>query len=215
VPNHVTNILTLDGPLPAVKAIFQAIAPGSTAQELETPASNEPAKPGDPIFKPATAANLAKRREGRYEIDFQKIVPMPGHIYQGDLGEEERKKYGKNNWYDWSYTNWGTKWNAYDMDKIDDYSMQFSTAWSMPDPVIKALSRLFPEIVVKIKWADEDIGCNCGEIHYRRGKPILTSIPDDQSKEAYELSFELHPDAAEYYKYDENKGTYIYNEETE
>jgi len=28
-------------------------------------------------------------------IDFEKIVPMPAHIYRGSLGPEEEKKYGK------------------------------------------------------------------------------------------------------------------------
>ena len=36
-------------------------------------------------------------------IDFNKIVPMPEHIYRGDLGSEEIEKYGAENcWYDWS-----------------------------------------------------------------------------------------------------------------
>ena len=30
-------------------------------------------------------------------IDFNKIIPMPNNIYRGDLGIEERKKYGNNN----------------------------------------------------------------------------------------------------------------------
>ena len=46
------------------------------------------------------------------ELDFDKIIPMPKDIYRGELGEKEKKKYGKKNWYDWSIDNWGTKWNA-------------------------------------------------------------------------------------------------------
>lgn len=40
-------------------------------------------------------------------VDFNKIIPMPDNIYRGNLGSEEFKKYGENNWYDWSIKNWG------------------------------------------------------------------------------------------------------------
>lgn len=42
-------------------------------------------------------------------IDFNKVIPMPDSVYQGDLGAREMKLYGKNNWYDWSIANWDTK----------------------------------------------------------------------------------------------------------
>ena len=46
-------------------------------------------------------------------VDFNKIIPMPDHIFKGLLGTEEKKIYGKNNWYDWSI-GWGADhavWN--------------------------------------------------------------------------------------------------------
>jgi hypothetical protein len=98
-------------------------------------------------------------------IDFNKIVPMPGHIFQGNLGPEERAKYGTNNWYDWSVANWGTKWNAYysNLDSANN-TMEFDTAWSCPLPVLDALAKLCYEYGVSFegKWADEDRGFNAG-----------------------------------------------------
>ena len=192
MPNHVTNILNLEGSLEEVKKVFMAIAPGPSG-EIQDPA--KPYKSGDPIFKPASAANLAKRREGRYEIDFNKIVPQRSPNYSRD----------------WSIINWGTKWNAYDIEKIDDYTISFNTAWSFPEPVIKALSKMFPKIGVNIKWADEDTGSNCGEIQYKNGIEVFSNVPDDQSKEAYELSFEING-GEENYRYDNKKGKYVWVE---
>jgi uncharacterized surface anchored protein len=54
--------------------------------------------------------------EGRRSLDFNKIIPMPDSVYQGNLGEKERRLYGENNWYDWAVKNWGTKWNSYNYD---------------------------------------------------------------------------------------------------
>lgn len=98
-------------------------------------------------------------------IDFEKIVPMPDNIFRGNLGHEEYAKYGKNNWYDWSLHNWGTKWNAYNscLDK-DINEIEFDTAWSCPLAVLNKLAELCYKHDVSFtgKWADEDAGCNVG-----------------------------------------------------
>jgi len=46
---------------------------------------------------------------GLGSIDFNKVIPMPAHIFRGNLGMAEREKYGKDNWYDWSVAHWGTQ----------------------------------------------------------------------------------------------------------
>lgn len=43
------------------------------------------------------------------------MVPQPENIFLGDAGEEERKECetkGIPHWYDWNYSNWGTKWDV-------------------------------------------------------------------------------------------------------
>lgn len=46
------------------------------------------------------------------------------------------KKYGYKDWYDWSYPNWGTKWNAYNVNYIthadDKLVIEIDTAWDTP-----------------------------------------------------------------------------------
>ena len=100
----------------------------------------------------------------------------------GKTAWQNIQKYGAPTWYEWSITNWGTKWNAYGYQEGTDYSacdeLTFQTAWSAPHPILRKLSEMFPEIVFKHRWADEDIGMNCGERCYLGGEIIDEFIPE-------------------------------------
>ena len=60
---------------------------------------------------------------------------------------------GKNDdrWYHWNIQNWGTKWDitadSVDMESYDSEQLEieFSTAWSPPEPICKRLREMFPE----------------------------------------------------------------------
>lgn len=119
-------------------------------------------------------------------FDFNCIIPMPDTIYRGDLGEEEKKKYGEDNWYNWSIKNWGTKWNASDacVDE-ENKTFVFDTAWSAPEKIIEAFARILPDICFVWTWADEDRGSNTGKIICNNGE-ISGGYTPNNTKEAYE-----------------------------
>ena len=198
MPNHVTNRLSLSGDAEQIKNLI---------------------------------ATIKNDEIGFGSVDFNKIIPMPDHIFRGDLGTKEREQYGKNNWYDWSYDNWGTKWNAYhalgqtsddvlpyksaeDYQKAYGNILEFQTAWSNVHRVIEKLSEKFPDIQISYAWADEDTGTNVGKTVYENGKELDIDIPPDQSKEAYEMAFEILGDEPEdlCLRYDEDIGNYVYDE---
>ena len=108
------------------------------------------------------------------EMDFEKIIPMPDYIFRGDLGQKEREKYGKNNWYDWSVENWDTKWNAWDSYSTNRHIV-FCTAWSAPTKVIRQLSEMYPKVRFVHSWADEDLGYNLGSVTYKNGVVVKDS----------------------------------------
>ena len=61
--------------------------------------------------------------------------------------------FGANNWYDWSYDNWGTKWDVSEvwLDDTDDYlKYDFDTAWCPPEGIYAFLVDKFPD--VSISW---------------------------------------------------------------
>lgn len=107
---------------------------------------------------------------------FEKIIPMPENIYRGNLGEEERRKYGENNWYDWSHKNWGTKWDARETRTYRN-TVEFNTAWSCPLPVLRELGKKVGGILVF--YADEDIGSNLGGFIVRANGSIR-ELDNDQ-----------------------------------
>lgn len=118
-------------------------------------------------------SGLTTVTNGERFFDFNKIIKTPDYIYQGNLGEKEREKYGKNNWYDWNREHWGTKWNAYDQRIIKGKSYVefiFSTAWTMPYLIYEKLRDLGLDF--EVKYADEDLGHHCGTFKYINGETI-------------------------------------------
>lgn len=114
-------------------------------------------------------------------------------------------------WYEAQVDSWGTKWNAYGQNIANDY-ISFQTAWSIPMPVLMELSRKYPAITFDIKYADEDLGSNCGMFQLLNGVIANQNIADYASnssgerKEWIKFAFNLlHPnDNPLDYGYDEN-----------
>jgi hypothetical protein len=104
---------------------------------------------------------------------------------------DNEKLYGHRDWYGWSRDNWGTKWNAYSQELREDGVIKFETAWSTPEPVICALSRMFPDAQFDVRYADEDFGHNVGEYTYVDGEIVEESQPEGGSDEAYELAADI------------------------
>ena len=76
-------------------------------------------------------------------------------------------RFGYNDWYDWCVKNWGTKWNAKETFVVDDHTVDFETAWSMPDPVFVELAKYTD---IRVIYADENLGFNCGVVDYKYNK---------------------------------------------
>lgn len=80
-------------------------------------------------------------------------------------------EYGHDTWYDWSCDNWGTKWNACHTYYVDEFNIEFDTAWSTPIPIFKEISKKY-NTRVEVEYADEDIGNNCGVMIFEDGELV-------------------------------------------
>lgn len=97
-------------------------------------------------------------------------------------------------WYNWNVEHWGTKWNCSEAwhDRADDDSVvagitsyNFDTAWSPAEPVIHALSGLFPTLTITHRYCEGGMGY-AGEVVYHAGNEISRrefgdgdSLPDE------------------------------------
>ena len=111
-------------------------------------------------------------------FDFEKIEPMPEDVRNTDpdrvLGDGPKNR---NNWYDWSCDNWGTKWNSCNADvnnRFEDgdnhvIEIDYDTAWTMPVPVWDKLAKKFPKLEFRHKF-DEEMQHFYGVAIYKNGK---------------------------------------------
>lgn len=126
--------------------------------------------------------------DGERVFDFRKIIPYPKYwecpekylvlpsqikvrdrdnpfsesgLYAKDFCINVMEEYPYLDWYTWHCDNWGTKWNAGVVD-ITENTVAFRTAWAFARPVVEKLSKMFPSIEISYRYADEDLGNNCG-----------------------------------------------------
>jgi len=64
-------------------------------------------------------------------------------------------------WYDWRVQNWDTKWDAYDVEVLDDdpenFEVGFNTAWSPPEAICNRIREDYPD--VSVSWFYDEPGC--------------------------------------------------------
>jgi hypothetical protein len=76
--------------------------------------------------------------------------------------EKELDALGYRSWVDWSFANWGTNKNAFDVE-LDESTVglgyvviDFDTAWSPPVHILERLRDMFPDIAFSCEWFTED-----------------------------------------------------------
>ena len=128
------------------------------------------------------------QENGRDVFDFNKIIPMPKEFaneeeYEKLTMEEKilfKNKWGEEyGWYEWSVEHWGTKWNSSETYTLNDKEVVFETAWSMPDPVFKEISKKY-NTTVEVEYADECIVENSGISYYEEGYEIDYEQGDEE-----------------------------------
>lgn len=219
MPNHITNILTFTGSELDVKKVREAIeGVNIESGELISLDFNKiiPMPNSLKISSSSTTdfgLAVIKSREKGDHSDIFKIMSYPwakaegldtpekmcqhlidedkANLVEGLLAYTNLKEHGCKDWYGWAVKNWGTKWNAYSISSLDESTIKFNTAWKSPLNVIATLSQQFPNVEIKIEYADEDFGYNCGIVVFKGGEPITTSQPEGGSIEAHLIAISI------------------------
>jgi len=106
-------------------------------------------------------------------LSFEKFVPYP---------------YGK--WdYDWCVKNWGTKWDACEVNDDGHGNYYFDTAWSPPTEAVLGMSKCYPTLEFHLAY--EECGCDFsgeyrvrnGEIMEDRNGPYIHTCEDCEKKD--------------------------------
>ena len=157
-----------------------------------------------------TNKDFAKKGD-EYSI-FKNLMPMPEELEgttspSKSSNEELIKKYGTDNWYDWCYKNWGTKWGDYETTKSDlmnhvtysypfkedgtkDYDnsienkeesyvhFYYDTAWGPgSDELSILLCNQFPNLNFNLYYEEPGMGF-AGQVKIKNGEEIFSDSWD-------------------------------------
>ena len=205
MPNHITNRLTIIGDKAEIARVFSEIKGEMENQFIDfnkiVPLPTEL----DNTKSPMSHITQKEYEEQEHKIANNELTEDEKRFGLSrcltiELSIEYKRKFGADNWYSWQTQNWGTKWNASDVIVSED-SVFFNTAWSTPEPIFVALSMQFTEVVISVRFADEDFGYNVGEFSLLNGNEVDSNIPKGGTEEAYRLAYDIQG-GSDYYTWD-------------
>ena len=190
MPNWVYNVVTFDGSEEDIKHLKKNTS-GETCFDFNKIITQPQELDLESGSTERLAIKCAKlRREGISEVQLTDSDLIPFEYVNtkelafkelADLGDKYLSnidKYGHSTWYDWRIDNWGTKWNACDPSWTDEKTLEFNTAWNMPQGIYRKLSQMYPNICIEVRYADEDLGSNCGTATFQNGKVDINQVND-------------------------------------
>jgi hypothetical protein len=145
MPNWVFNHLTIDGSKEDIAKVKAQV--GATIKTK---------------YKSADEVDEEVDREPIFS--FMNILPPPEdklEEYHAVHGYADGKKSGDTeyNWYNFNVREWGTKWDARDVELLDDdetyLQYKFDTAWSPPTEVIAKLAEQNPNLNITLEYREE------------------------------------------------------------
>lgn len=220
MPNYVSNRISIIGSDDAVKRVaefvksdygvfdFEKILP--MPEELNIDCSSIGDWGMEYILAERVKEDMRTERENEIIEKIDKRSDKAGCIALGQKYLDNLAKYGATTWYDWHRQNWGTKWNACGPVYDGDGNYFLDTAWNAPLPVLRELSRQFPEVEIAFVYADEDCSYNTGEGTFNKGE-MYADFPEGDSEDGWRLYFEVHEWARDEMHKDEN-GKWVWNE---
>jgi hypothetical protein len=174
MPNWVYNHLTIDGSKEDIAKVKAQV--GATVKTK---------------YKGADEVDEMLDREPIFS--FMNILPPPEDKldeYHAVHGYANGEKTGDTeyNWYNFNVREWGTKWDARDVELLEDdetyLHYKFDTAWSPPTEVIAKLAEQNPNLNITLEYREEQ-GWG-GEVNFNGSTTEVVKewdIPDSHAEE--------------------------------
>lgn len=223
MPNHVTNRVVLVGTESDIKELVETLKGSENPFDFNN-IIPMPSELKSTISPPRIVTQAEYERE-LINIEFRRNANPKdwnlNHPITQEMHDDYIKRFGHADWYGWKCENWGTKWGSYDctVSEITPTGMgtatvtfQFDTAWSTPIPIFERLTNMFPNVIIKLTWADEDVSYNTGTAEWFADTEINSHQPEGGSLDAYDIYFELHEGTKEDYKLIDGKYVYTGDE---
>ena len=188
MPNHVTNILHINGTPEQVKEVRDAISGvDDEGEPLAIIFDKIDPMPDELNVTSSHESRVAAQEMGMpSRFGFNMERRPSDDVALIETCKENIRKHGHPTWYEWRVENWGTKWGAYDIVAEEGSNkIRFDTAWSVPAPWLTKLAAKFPEVEFKIVYADEDVGSNCGTLTFRDGALVHEEHPHGRDAELF------------------------------
>ena len=193
--NEVVNILTIIGDSSEVKEVIDTITSDYEVFNISfntfIPMPRDIRRTSSPVWL---------MEQDKYDQWIKENDSDDRDFYEGyPITKEMRKnllsKYGVDTWEKWAIQHWGTKCDVQGTTSLGKPNMvKFWTCDETPFEAMLTLSKKFPNVKLKIQFADEDLGVNVGEYTLDNGEKINDNIPEALSDEAYEMSMYITED---------------------
>ncbi len=155
MPNHITTEVEITGTKEQIEKLIK-----DTKFVLDAEAEknefdfNGIIKMPEEVLHTVSPTDVVATQEEANKINADYAEHMKDKEWKGEptraISRDEQarrlKEYGAVNWYDWAYTNWGTKWNAYDVSYLGHGEtfivVKMDTAWDTPHTIWHKLEEL-------------------------------------------------------------------------
>lgn len=238
MPNHITNRLIVEGATDEVAKVFDFIKAEKSneagvvvlidfnkivpmPESLDVESSSEGTDGKQYLL--GMSGNVLEVRRYEESDHYKKMKELQEQNPERferciELGRKYLRNtadFGCTTWYDWRCRNWGSKWNAYDIEKPSYDSIMFKTAWNGVPSLICKLGAMFPAVTIRYDYADEDTSYNTGS-YIIHGDDVQDNSPKNASPEAWELVFDLGvADIDDYVEQPDGTYKYIDDEEND
>lgn len=165
MPNHITNYVRITPGGPETRALVLNTEGEEPRVDfnLVIPEPPEITNTTSPVRVVDTQEEL-DAINARWEETRARFGSLLGESGTAAITQEEYDRridaYGAADWYEWRWSRWGVKWNAYstyvNIDTDDELCVQFDSPWGPPTPVFEEWERRGLTVVAISE--DEDWG---------------------------------------------------------